>query len=331
MYSVEQVLVPVDFSTFSKSALAFARQFDGGGWSDEDEPAGLQLTHAVEGLSEAMRPVLFPYAPLGEDDREFEAEIAEVVRRRLVEHFEIDDELRRRFVDEPRIGFGSDREWIQKWIGRFDADLIAMGAFGEHGVFPAGVGSTSRRAVASSTQPVALVRDYEPVPVIDRIAVGVDLGRQSPRIVEVAAGLAAEFDATVECIHTIPSPYASRETRGIRRELKVEESELKSALQPRVHEVFEELFERVEIPHRLAAAGADLSGDYRVAIGDPAAEIGRFADDTGADLVVVGTGGEDGKRKPGRVASAVMAEVPVHQVFVPPRRDATPLKRWTTR
>lgn len=326
MYRIEQVLVPVDLSSFSRCALEFARQL---GDDDGDRgPIRLQMAHAVEALPGYVRSVLFPYAPLGEDDRQFEAEIAETARGKLAEYFEFGDELRERFVDAPLIEFGSDKQWVGRWAGKYDVDLIAMGAFGRHGVFSAGVGSTARRAVAAATRPVALMRDYDPTPRIGRIVAAVDLERQSEWVVEVAAALALEFDAELECLYAIPSPFCGDGSRVLQRHLDTDEQKLKDELSPRVDEVFEELFDRLEVPFRHREAFDRLSCGHRIGVGDPADEIGRYVSEEDADLVVLGTGGDSDGRKPGRVASAVMAEVPTHQVLVPPKRDATPLERW---
>ena len=116
MYRIEQVLAPVDFSSFSRCALRFAARL-GDGADGDRQPVRLQLAHAVEALPEYVRSVLFPYAPLGEDDREFEAEIADVARQKIREYFEVDDELRERFIDAPIIEFGSDKESVARWAG----------------------------------------------------------------------------------------------------------------------------------------------------------------------------------------------------------------------
>lgn len=325
MYRIEQVLIPVDFSSFSQAAVAFGR-----GLGDDDgdrRRTRLQLAHAVESLSPAVRSVLFPYAPLGEDDREFEAEIIEATRTHLAEYFEFDDELRRRFIARPIVDIGSARKRISDWIGGLDVDLIAAGAFGSHGVFGAGPGSTSRRIVDAASCPVALLRDYEPRPTVDRILAAVDLGRDSNRVLEVAVGLAVDQGAALEVIHVIPTPFAHDTRWMVERDADIDPDAVEARLRPRAVDGLERLVEDLTVPYPERDRVDELLDDPRVAVGDPATEIGRRAEDGNFDLVVIGRGGsgestESGRR---RVASAVMAEVPKHLVVVGPEPEATPL------
>lgn len=325
MYRIEQVLVPVDFSSFSRSALAFARSLDTGR-GGELSPR-LQMAHAIESLPEYVRSVLFPYAPLGEDDREFEAEIREAAKKKLHDYFELDDELFGRFIDDPIVEFGSSKENVRRWESRLDVDLVAVGAYGRHGVYAAGPGSTSRRLVASSAVPVALIRDYEPKPQIRRILVAVDLGRSTDDVMETAVAMAVGCDAKLQLLHVIPSPFMYDTDWEVERHVELTAGELEEVLRPRVERKMAELFDKRKASFADQQAVQRRLEGHTVRVGDPAAEIGREASDGDIDLVVLGAGSRKSAQGVGRVASAVMAEVPKHQVVVPGKRENTPLDR----
>lgn len=326
MYRVDQVLVPVDFSSFSRCALNFAAML--GDPTEQSPGARLQLAHAVESLPRYVRSVLFPYAPLGEDDRQFEAEIAAAVRHRIREYFQLDEALEQRCVDPPLVEFGSSKQWVTRWEGKLDVDMVAVGAFGIHGVFAAGPGATARRLVGASAVPVALIRDYEPRPRVQRIVAAVDLGRTSETVVDVAMGLAVMFQAQLELVHVIPSPFAHDTDWQVERHAEFGIEELKRVLVPQAEAKMEALVEGMELPFSATEQKGRLE-EMTVAVGDPAVEIGRRVTENNGDLVVIGAGRRSraGKTGPGRVAAAVMAEVPVHQVVVPARYETTPLSR----
>ena len=326
MYRIEQVLVPVDFSSFSASALQFARQISG---EEDDNTTGvkLQLAHAVDALPEYVRRLLFPYAPLGEDDRDFEAEIRAAAARKLQEYFEIDDALRERFVGEPIVEFGAPGECVQQWATSVQVDLIVAGAYGKTGVFAGGPGSTSRRLVGASAVPVALVRDFEPRPRVDRVLAAVDLGRDSERVIEVGCCLAECFDATLDLVHVVASPFAHDTNWQVERALEMTKADCQAQLVERAEENLQRLVEDLELPFAREQQLRRRLDDTSVVVGDPANQIGKKADDGDADLVVIGAGQRGGKAGvgPGRVVSAVMAQVPRHQVIVPGHYERTPL------
>ncbi len=328
MYQVDQVLVPLDFSSFSRSALAFARQL-GRGRDDGTgkNPVRLQLAHAVEAMPSYVRSVLFPYAALGEDDREFEAEIAEAARHEMERYFEFDESLRGRFRADPIIEFGSSSAMIRRWCGRFEQEMIVAGAFGENGVFAGGLGSTSGRLVATATQPVALIRDYDVVPTVDRILAAVDLQHHSTRVVEVATALAIELNAELQLVHVTRSPFREDIRTMIKRHLDLELKALEAAIEPQLRGLFDDIVDTLQFPHSIRQRADELIGERTIRFGDPVEEIAEMAHQGEFDLVVAGANSHAAMGS-GEMVSAVMARVPTHMVVVPVEHETTPLERW---
>lgn len=325
MYRIEQVLIPVDFSSFSRTALGFASRLsapDGG-----DGVPRLQLAHAAPELSPYVRRVLFPYAALGEDDREFEAEIVEAAHDELGRYFGIDGTLRKRFISEPLVEFGSARQRIGEWIARFDVDLVALGAFGESGAFTGGLGSTARRLLQISTRPVALLRDYEDRPRVRRILAGLDLGMQTAEVLRVALGIAIQQGAQLELLHVVPSPFVYDTNRLLARELNFKAQAVEEKIRPRLDAHFERAVQSLEVPFAYKEEVERRTGKLVIRSGDPAAELAAAAYEGEFDVVIVGANNRQSaaSRSLGRVASEALRQVPTHMIVVPPRREVTPL------
>lgn len=325
MHEIEDVLVPVDFSTFSQSALAFARQLG----DSCNSGARLHLGHAVESMPSYVRSILYPYAPLGEDDREFEAELAESVRREMSRFFEFDDALQERLDGDPKVGFGAPSDCIGDWSSALDVDIISVGAFGRRGVYPGGPGSTARRIAATATQPVALIRDYEPEPRIERIAAAVDLGEETSNVVDVAIRLAIDQGAELELIHVIPSPYAHDTNWRVERHFDFDADALDDSLRPAVRRAMIDTVDAIDVPHGGGDGFEQGLREPSIAVGDPATEIGALTTARDVDLLVFGSGRISTSQPSGlgRVASAIMAGVARHQVVVPSGPAVAPLDR----
>ena len=326
MYRVEQVLIPVDFSSFSRSALAFVRNL-AEPVEDEGKPR-LVLAHAAAQMPPYLRRILFPYAALGEDDREFEAEIVEAATTELFRYFAIDEDFEKRFLAEPAVEFGAPREMIKRWAGQFSVDLIAMGAFGENGAVPGRLGSTAERIVRSSTQPVALIRDHDTRPRIRKILVAVDLSKQTPEVLRVATGLALQQNAELDLVHVLASPLLYDTNGLLAQELKYDESKTLDSMRPKIDALFERAVESVEFPFAYREKAQSILQTLMVRSGDPAAEIAETAYEGSYDLVVVGTNSRQGrgaKSSLGRVASSVIGEVSTHLLVVPSVQTQTPL------
>jgi len=279
-------------------------------------------------MSPYVRRILFPYAALGEDDREFEAEIVAEAGAEIYRHFGIVEVLEKRFLADPLVEFGVAHECISTWAGRFDIDLIALGAFGEHGVVAGRLGSTAERIMRSSTVPVALIRDHDPRPRIRRILVAVDLGIQTPEVMRVAAGFALQQEAELDLVHILPSPFLNDTNGLLKKEIDYDEEKTVERLRSTVDALFERAVENVDFPFAYREKAQKLLQKLTVRAGDPASEIAKMAYQGEYDLVVVGTNsrkGECGGSSLGRVAAGAVVEVTTHVLVVPSVQQRTPL------
>ena len=325
IFQIRRILVPVDFSEGSRCALAFAARLGSSANSEEERPK-LQIVHGVKAFGAPLRRVLFPYAPLGEDDRELEAEVVEAAREEVGRYFSLDEREELRLVGPPVVEVIPRERQVGHWLEGLDSDLIAMGAFGEGGAFCAGPGSTARRVVAGASQPVALLRSFDPGATIRRVLVAWEPGHLGERVMEVGMRLAFDLDAPLSFLHVFRAPrrhsvrWNQAPWSGVKRE------ELREQLGLRLRALFEESLKAVDLPYADEGRRGEMS-ELTLEIGEPADRIGEVAQQEGADLVVVGRGGSAAERtgRVGPVASAVMARVPRHVVVVPGRLNSESL------
>lgn len=313
MYRIENVLVPADLSASSKSAFALATSLGG-----EEQPQ-VHLAHAVAPLSTYVRDVLFPYAPLGEDDVEFEFELVEAARDRLHQAFDIDEEKLPMHLARPRIEAGEPRELLPEFARTTAADLIVMGAFGESGVYPDALGSLTERMLRSARQPMLLTRGFDPNPSINRITVASDLTRAGDRVFEVAVALAIACDATIEVVYVIPDPATMDTNNVLRMLVKLNEKEALKKTRSRVEALFDRLHEKLDAPMTLEKKVEHIVGRRRTLVGDPASAIMERADQVDSDLIVVGTQKADraGRTRLGSVAHTIARRATTHVMVVP--------------
>ncbi len=312
MFRIKNILVPVDLSMSAQAAYALAGTLRG------EERPNIHLAHVVEPLHSYTRDVLFPYAPLGEDDIEFEHEMLDAARDRIHSTYEIDPEKTPAHL-MMRIELGKARELLPDFARTTGADLVVMGAFGESGVYPDALGSLAERTIRSARQPVLLTRGYEPEPTIDRITVASDLTRASDRVFKAAVGMALACGATIEVVYVIPDP-ATLDTNNVLRMLtKLDQKEALKKTRSRVDALFDRLHESIDPPLKLKDPIDKLVGRRRTLFGDPARALLERADQVNSDLIVVGTQKADraGRTRLGSVAHAIARRATSHVMIVP--------------
>lgn len=320
MFRVEQVLVPLDFSSHSQAAFSFVRSLPSP--VPGIEGPEIQLVHALRPMPDYMREILYPYAALGEDDRELEAEMLERLERRFFSFFGIDGKTEKQFQNHPDFKFGHPRELLPEWAGKYAADLVVLGAFGEGGSFVGGLGSTTRRFLERATTPVMVVRDFERVPKVKKILVATDLDRIAPEVIEKALGFALQLGAKLELLFVLPSPVGEDLHGLLRRQIKVKTGELLQKSQSTIDALFDRAVEQVDVPFSLKEECESLLKERQVLCGQPVKMILEAAHKSDADLIVVGSTRrlKGAKRALGQVAEAILADGSSHVLVVPPLR-----------
>lgn len=317
MYKVEQVLVPVDFSTFSRAAVAFALAIGG------DSPR-VHLAHALGRWEPHVRNVFFPYAALGEDDVEFEHELREAARAHMLGHLEVDPDKDDAIADLS-LEFGPIKKTLSERIRSVGPDMVVMGAFGEGGVHPNVLGSTAERLLRAVTQPLVLVRDFDPKPSIDHIVVAVDLTSKSTDVVAKALGLALQVGATVEMVYVLPDPLVQDTNKILARTLDFNATKILERSRTKIEALFDRMVNHVEVVYPEQDTARELLEQRKVIVGDPPKEIVDHADRVDADLIVVGGHNSQSAaaKQLGRVAWTIARTAPTHVMVVPPEKEVS--------
>lgn len=269
MKPIQTLLVATDFSTPAKRAEERAAQLAA------EHDARLILLHNLSGLAlQRLRERLLP----GQDDSE----------ARLHAHYR--DALQRLAEDlagrwdiavTPQITTGQAHREISRAARENGADLVVVGAVGEHPVREFFLGSTAERVVRESPVPVLVVRrdGHEPYA---RVFAALDLSPCSPAVAELARRIAPTAHLTLA--NAFEAPFEHKlQFAGI------SEDDILSYSQAEQAQALSGL-------HALAAglendtSPADLP-DIRVEHGMPENVIPVLLRDAAADLVVTGKHG----------------------------------------
>ncbi|HVC05630.1 MAG TPA: universal stress protein [Candidatus Acidoferrales bacterium] len=178
-------------------------------------------------------------------------------------------------------GTGPTFDVIERVADEVDADLIVVGSRDIGGLHRLLAGSVSTSVLHTTHRPVLIVRGGEGSWPPARLVVGVDRSRESKRAALVAASIAGLYtDSVVELLEVLPDPLApTAHYFNLDSELAVE------------HEHLDALAESLEHVTGRAVSAA-------TAFGTPAdALLARGEDQTGPNLLVVGTRGLGGMRR----------------------------------
>jgi universal stress protein A len=285
------ILCPIDFTTFSHTALAHAVM--------------IARAHgaAVTGLHVMAAPTaqnLHVPKWTTEDLSRMEAQVLKV--------------LREAGAPSPRaLAVAGDPAFeIEKVVSALPADLVVMPIHGWKGLMTGACGSVTEHVLCHARAPIMIVPDSSThlTPACDggfhRIVCGIDFSPAAVRALRYAGVLASADRGHLIVTHVV-SGNDNSSTAMTGRDAQDPNSP--SALwRQRVH-----LAADTDIP-------PGVSVQERVQVGDPAAEILRLAGDEQSELIVIG--GHRG-HPPGCVMSAVVAgaSCPVLVIRVCPRLD----------
>jgi len=253
---LSRILVATDFSPFSNRALdyaiSFARRYD----------SHLLVTHVI---SPDAYPLAAPEVTVGlikSQHREAEDRVQEMLYSGRLKDIPYDV-----LVEE-----GALWPALHKVIERHRIDLVVVATHGMGAVQKLVIGSGAEQIFRQSVVPVLTVGPgvgghNEPDITFKHILFATDFGLGSDREAAFAFSLGQEHDATVTLLHVLRhlDDY-SDDGLILRREA------VKHQLQD------------------LVPSGAEVwcNTQFRMAVGDPAAEILRFAQDNNVDLIVMG-------------------------------------------
>ena len=148
IFSLKKILVPVDFSDYSKKALRYARPFA------EQFGAEIILLHVVEPV---VTPESYYFVPPGLEEANVRR--ADSVRKRLTDLRK--DELGTEIRGDTVVQLGKPFHEIVKVAQVEQVDLIILTTHGYTGLKHVMLGSNAERVVRHAPCPVLVVRENE--------------------------------------------------------------------------------------------------------------------------------------------------------------------------
>lgn len=263
MKSIQTLLIATDFSTPAKRAEERAALLAA------EHDARLILLHCLPGRAlQRLREHLIP------GHAGAEASLLEHYRAALQRLAE-DLAGRWRIEVTPRLVAGQAHREICRAAGEFAADLLVVGARGEHPAIAFFLGSTAERVVRESPVPVLLVRNEAREPYA-RVLAALDLSPHAAKVVEVARVVAPTALLTLGHAFAVPFEgklhFAGASQEDIDRYRREEREHALATLRA------------------LADTGADRA-DIRVEHGTPDVVLLQMLEAVSADLVVTGKHG----------------------------------------
>jgi nucleotide-binding universal stress UspA family protein len=180
-------------------------------------------------------------------------------------------------------------------------DIIVLGTHGRSGLGWVIMGSIAEAVLRRAACPVVTVRSDASLKTLRTILYATDLSELSDHAFPVARALARDHQASLVILHVYPPPISHAE---------------EVARRPPDSYV-DALWEAM---HRYKVSDAAVAVRHRLAVGDPAKEIVRAAQELKCDLVVLGTQGRTGLRRVlmGSVAENVLRRAPCPVVTIGP-------------
>ena len=268
--AIKRILCPTDLSDFSDRALRRAVRL--AGWFG----ARVTALHVVSRLETALpTDGGGTFVTVAED-------ILRAQRQRRKE--ELDEFLQPLLAQgapiESKVVEGDAWRAIRSEAEALPADLVVMGTHGRSGFEHLLLGSVAEKVLRTAPCPVLTVGRKEPAApagaLFRHVLCAVDLTKASERTIEVALGLADENLARVTLLHVVEGWL------GEGRELYRPVPEVPGLR----HSVVEYASEQLRRATKAAHSFCDV--DERVETGRAWRQIVRVAEETGADLIVMG-------------------------------------------
>jgi nucleotide-binding universal stress UspA family protein len=264
----KHILVPLDGSRLAEAALAPAALIA------QTLGAPVTLIHIIE--QDARREV-HKERHLTETD-EAQMYLREVAARAFPSTMKVETHVHSAAVEDVA------RSIVEHTEEEFEPDLIVMCTHGKSGMRDLLFGSIAQQVVAQGTTPLLLVRPNEAGGTfqLNKIFVPLDSESVHDDGLSLSEELARTFDAELYLLSVIPTFGTLAGERAAT-----------SSMLPATTAALLEIKEENAITHlqehldTLQAAGLRVTAE--VARGDPAAEIVKSAEKTGADLIVLST------------------------------------------
>jgi nucleotide-binding universal stress UspA family protein len=271
MIRINRILFPTDFSPCATQALDHAL------YLANKYKASLHVLHAIV-LHEDD-----PHDPSAHftDIAEIQQRLQDLARVEMQAAISARPDATGEVVMRQRRGI-SAADVILEYAALENIDLVVMGTHGHRGLGHLLLGSIAERVVRFSPCPVLTIREHEkpkPIPEVNRILVPVDYSDHARTAICHARAIAATYDASLDLFHVIeetPRP-------GFYDEVGFSVDLIPADAGEKAEQEMRRLYE--------STTGPDVEVRYHTVVGRAGPDIVGFAEETGADLIVIATHG----------------------------------------
>lgn len=273
LFDLHQIAVACDLETHIplRAAYALAGQAE----------AELTAVHVIPPLPPILDRVLFPYAALGPDRHDFEAELLEAARRKLLKAAAPicgDDEI------YAHIFHGAIADRIRESLSRTSAQILVIGPFGERAPTPGALGSTAMQLARNPLRPLLIVKKHSS---LGRTLVLLQTHTHARRLLNFATSFALHFpDPELELFTPIPDPRLADPDNLTELNLG-SIGKLTKRARARIEKTTARFKEQIYIPFPRQHAAEQVSFTHHMPFGDPVSTLLELLDERDIDTLVL--------------------------------------------
>lgn len=259
---IERIVAATDFSRAAEAAIhraALLAKADG---------ARLDVLYAIN-----LSPLLGAWHKFVEGDGVSEAKLQEIARARLQQFVETLQQ-RTGMAPQTHVLSGKPEQVVANWASEHAADLVVIGAHGEHLLLDLFIGSTALKLLRLASQPVLMVKQT-PLFEYERILIATDFSPASRVAANLASSLLADAELYIFHVYEVPFErelyFSGSDEEAVDYYRRLGEAEARRQM--------EEFIQSLDEPERFIG---------RVRHGYAPALVNQYASEIKADLLVLG-------------------------------------------
>lgn len=274
MIRLQKILLPTDFSAGANEALYHAL------YLAQKYGAELHLLHVVVIHKDD------PYNPAHHfpDDEEIHAKLRQLAQDRMTSTVadQATSEVTIRRVQRRDISAGPG---IVAYAEEADIDLIVLNAHGQRGLARLLLGSVASEVVRTAKCPVLSIRERtapHPLDANKKILIPVDFSEHATEAIRVGRHIAEIYDASLQLLHVLEQPLHPAFYNMGATSIK----DLQPDIEDRAKKALRDAY--------AATRGPEVPVETHILEGRAAQQVPRFANDDGADLILISSHGLSG-------------------------------------
>lgn len=279
---IERIVAATDFSRSAEAAIHRATLLA------QRADARLDVLHAIN-----LSPLRGAWRKFVEGEGVSEARLHEAATARMAQ-FVADLQARTGMLPHSQIVSGKPEQVVASWASEQSADLVVIGAHGEHLLLDLFIGSTALKLLRLASQPVLLVKQT-PLFEYERLLIATDFSPASRVAANLAASLLPDAETYIFHVYEVPFErelyFSGSDEESVDYYRRLGEAEARRQM--------DEFILSLDEPERFIG---------RVRHGYAPAQVNQYAAEIKADLLVLGA------NRQSELAATLFGSVAAHLV-----------------